>query len=140
MTADAPTTTTVESLIRAILDRANHHDAAGMRAYLTDEMIFVNPVTRTKDAREMVDFHAACYAAFPDMRYDIHRVVCGDDVGAAECHITATHQADFMGIAATARAVDFPAVFVCEVSGGKVSHWRAYFDTGTMMRQLGVSA
>ena len=43
-----------------------------------------------------------------------------------------------MGMAATGRNIDFAAVFVGEVSGGKLSHWQAYFDTGTMMRQLGV--
>ena len=70
--------------------------------------------------------------------YRIDRVVTDGNVGVAECGISATHQAEFMGLPATGRPIEFPAVFVGEVSNARVTHWRAYFDTGTMMRQLGV--
>ena len=117
---DAKTTT--EALIRAIMDHANQHDAAGMRVFLAEHMIFVNPVTGTGDVDEMVRFHANAYAAFPDMHYAIERILCDGNVAGAECRITATHHGEFMELAATSRMLDFPAVFVGEVSASNVRH------------------
>jgi steroid delta-isomerase-like uncharacterized protein len=78
------------------------------------------------------------YAAFPDLHFEVEREFsCGDQ--AAICwRGTGTHRGDFAGIPPTGRRVDYHSCMIAQTRDGKIARAWFYFDTGTLLRQLGV--
>ena len=82
---------------------------------------------------------AVFYSAFPDMRFEVEREFSSGDSVAVCWRVTGTHQGDFAGIPATGRKVDYHACGIFQIREGRIAYVRTYLDTGTIMRQLGVS-
>jgi len=82
--------------------------------------------------------------AFPDGRLTVDRVIASGDHVAVEFTGRGTHTgtlATSMGdIPATGRAVTLQFCDLMEFENGKVRRQRSYFDTGSMMAQLGLGA
>ena len=99
----------------------------------------------TFDGVEGARQYSAMWAdAFPDGRVTVDRVIAtGDDV-AVEYTGRGTHTGTLttgMGdIPATGRSVTLQLCDVLEFKDGKVHRQRTYFDTGSMMAQLGLTA
>src|SRR5438128_6993608 len=79
--------------------------------------------------------HSAIFAGFPDVEYRIERMLSQGDSVVVECTVVGTHQGEFAGVPATGRPMNLPVAFCVEVANGKVTDWRSYFDTATLMRQ-----
>jgi steroid delta-isomerase-like uncharacterized protein len=79
----------------------------------------------------------------PDGKVEIKNAIGGDEWVSFECVIRGTNTGPFatsMGeIPATGRAIDLPFSTFMQFRGGKLVGVRHYYDTATMMRQLGVS-
>jgi steroid delta-isomerase-like uncharacterized protein len=127
-----------ERVLRDVLDFANRRDVDGMQKFIADSMRFVNPVTGPTDKQGMRGFHTSFFAGIPDIHYEILRVLTDANHVVAETRITGTHKGELMGMPPTGRQIDLPAAFVVDVADDKVAEWHAYFDTATMLRQLGV--
>ncbi|MDQ2965751.1 MAG: ester cyclase [Chloroflexota bacterium] len=126
-----------ERLVRQSLDAANRRDVDGLQKNVADEVKFVNPVTGPVDKEGMRGFHAQFFAGFPDIHYTIDRLVTEDQQVVVETTITGTHKGELMGMAATGRRMEITAAFLIDVADGKISKWHSYFDTATMLRQIG---
>ena len=113
------------------------HDVTQFASNFTEDVVYVNPVTGTTDKKGMVGFHTGLFQAFPDMNYRVDRTTVQGDAVVAETTVTGTQRGDFAGVPATGKSVTLPIAFVMLFQANKVKEWRAYFDTGTMMRQLG---
>ncbi len=76
---------------------------------------------------------------FPDLRFAPEDVLSSGDKVVARVRVTGTHTGNFMGIAATGRGVDFPAIDILRFGDdGRVhEHW-GVMDVMSMMQQLGV--
>ncbi len=81
---------------------------------------------------------------FPDGRVTVDRVIAAGDEVVVEYTGTGTHTGTFstsMGdIPATGRSVTLTFCDVLEFRDGKVHRQRTYFDSGSMMAQLGLMA
>lgn len=78
-------------------------------------------------------------AAFPDLRSTPTHIVCEGSMLASRCEVTATHQGDFMGIAATGRTIRYEEMIMVRFDGGLiVEHW-SVADAMSIMAQLGVN-
>src|SRR5947209_18135752 len=126
-----------DDILRAVLELATHHDADAIQAYLAEDMRFRNPITAESDASGMHAVHSAIFAGFPDVEYRIERMLSQGDSVVVECTVVGTHQGEFAGVPATGRPMHLPVAFCVEVANGKVTDWRSYFDTATLMRQVG---
>jgi steroid delta-isomerase-like uncharacterized protein len=126
-----------EDVLRAILVLVNRHDADAIQAYLAEDMRFRNPITGDSDASGIHAVHSGIFAGFPDVEYRLERLLSQGDSVVVECTIIGTHQGEFAGVPATGRAINLPVAFCVDVIGGKVRDWRSYFDTATLMRQIG---
>ncbi len=100
-------------------------------------MNYVNPATGPTDKKGWNAFHTDLSGAFPDLMFHIDRVVSHGNTVVSECTITGTQKKEFAGVPATNRAIKIPAAFVVDLEAGRVKRWHSYFDTATMMRQLG---
>ena len=128
-----------DTLFRELIDHANRHDADAIQPYLADDMTFENPLTGPTDKRGMYGFHGSMWSSFPDLTYHLTNLVTTADTVVAECTVKGTHQAEMMGIPATHKHLTLQAAFVAQFKEGKIRRWTSYFDTGTMMRQLGLT-
>ena len=128
----------LESAVRAVLDIANTHDLDRFFREVADDVTFVNPVTGTSDKAGMRGFHDAFFSAFPDIHYQVNRVITSGDSAMVECNVTGTNTGDFMGMPATHRAMNVRAAFVVDMKDGKVKEWHTYFDQVQLQKQLGL--
>ena len=84
------------------------------------------------------EFARMYIAAFPDLHFDItEQFASGDDV--VTCWTaTGTHRGELMGVSATGRWTEVHGCNVSQFRQGKLAHSRIYWDSATLMRQLGI--
>jgi len=79
-------------------------------------------------------------SAFPDLELEIrHETPCGEDLSVIEFRATGTHQGPLEGIAPTGRRIEADVCNIIEVRAGKIAVEREYYDSLSMLRQLGVA-
>ena len=79
-------------------------------------------------------------AAFSDFHVEITSEVADRGVVAATMTMTGTHDGEFDGIPATGERIGLPVAVFSTVSGGRIIEEREFFDTGTLLSQLGLGA
>jgi predicted ester cyclase len=81
----------------------------------------------------------AMLAAFPDLHHTIETEVVAGEMIATVVTASGTHRADFLGIPATGKQVQFMVLSVDQVVDGKVvQHW-ALPDWMSLIAQLGAA-
>ena len=91
------------------------------------------------DGEEQVrEYYAASRAAFPDQRNEIHTLRHTDDAVIVEFDLLGTHLGDFAGFAPTGRTFRCRMAAIFEFDGDRIVCERIYFDSGTILRQLGL--
>lgn len=85
---------------------------------------------------EMVRIYTS---AFPDLRFDVTRMIAAGDMVVSEFVIRATHRGELFGLQPTGRSVVIPICNVIEVRDGKIFAEREYFDAAHLLRQLSAS-
>jgi steroid delta-isomerase-like uncharacterized protein len=86
---------------------------------------------------ELKDSVASFLVPFPDMTPEIRYLVQEDDLVSAWLSYTATHQADFAGVPATGRRVQFAEWDLLRVRDGKIQEITQYCDLFKIMSQIG---
>lgn len=130
------------SFARDMFATIDRHDVDGVAARLAADCEFAAPGFVGTGAETVVGFMTPFLAAFPDIS---HRVVNTLEVGdsvAIELEITGTHTEPLVGpggaLPATGQTMNLNAANVWQVTDGKIVSYRVYFDTATLMAQLGV--
>ena len=91
------------------------------------------------DGEEQVrEYYAASRAAFPDQRNEIHTLRHTDDAVIVEFDLLGTHLGDFAGFAPTGRTFRCRMAAIFEFDGDRIVCERIYFDSVTILRQLGL--
>jgi steroid delta-isomerase-like uncharacterized protein len=89
---------------------------------------------------EVMAYYTMTRTAFPDQRHDNVRLHHTDDAVIAEFDLLGTHQGELMGIPPTGKSFRCPVIAIFFFDGDVISNERIYFDTMTIMSQLGVMA
>ncbi len=92
------------------------------------------------DGREEVGrYFQETRTAFPDQRNELIALHHADDAVIVEANLYGTHEGSFRGLPATGRAFEmrFCAVFVFDED--RLVCERVYFDSNTVLRQLGIA-
>jgi steroid delta-isomerase-like uncharacterized protein len=96
-------------------------------------------LSTTHTLEESKQFFAMSFAAFPDMRADIHDQVAEGDKVVTRKTFHGTHQGEFMGIPPTGKQVAFDVIDIFRIADGRiVEHWFEGEMMG-LMQQLGVA-
>jgi len=91
------------------------------------------------DGEEQVRrYFATSRSAFPDQRNEIHSLRHADDAVVVEFDLLGTHTGEFAGFAATGRSFRCRMAAIFEFDGDRISCERVYFDSATILRQLGL--
>jgi steroid delta-isomerase-like uncharacterized protein len=83
-------------------------------------------------------FVAGMRHAFPDIQFIIEEMIAEGDLVALRYISHATHQRDFMGIAATNRQITVRGMDFFRISNGQITEAWSIFDQLAMLQQLGV--
>jgi steroid delta-isomerase-like uncharacterized protein len=79
-------------------------------------------------------------SAFPDLSIEVrHHHLPGEGVSIVEYSFAGTHEGELEGIPATGRRMEVVACSVAEIYDGQIHRERDYYDTLSLMRQLGLA-
>ena len=126
--------------MRSTYERISAGDLDGFATLVADDFVEHDKVPGlppTKDG--MLDYFRMLLAAFPDMRLDVEDLIADEDKTVARVTATATHQGEFMGVAATGKRAQIQLIDIMRFDDqGLVSeHW-GVADLLSLMQQLGV--
>jgi steroid delta-isomerase-like uncharacterized protein len=90
---------------------------------------------------EVMGYYASSRAAFPDQRNEIHAIRHADDAVIVEFDLLGTHSGPFLGLPPTGREFRcrMAAFFIFEAGTDRIEVERVYFDSGTILAQLGIT-
>ncbi len=77
------------------------------------------------------------FTAFPDIHLNTEQIIASGNYVVGRMLVTGTHQGELHGIQPTNRRVEFHDCIVWEVRNGKMIYIQDYWDTATMLRQIG---
>ena len=90
------------------------------------------------DSDAWTAFTGGFVEAFPDLRLTVEDVLAEGDMTAARVGFRGTHTGRFQGLPPTGRTVDFSAIEINRMEGGRVAeHW-VQMDQLAMLQQLGL--
>ena len=110
-------------------------------AILDPDVSFVGPIT--PDGIVGIEgykrFALGWYEGFPDRHFEVVEEWIDGDRIATLFHITGTHQGEFMGQAATGRAIDVKGMNFFQVDGGKIRAIQAFFNPLHLLEPIGLA-
>ena len=131
----------VAELHRAVYQAINARDLDGLREIYDADCVYV-----TGDGVEQSGVDAVLRAvrkftaAFPDLAIEIRQQhEAADDMSIVEYTFAGTHRGELEGIPATGREMEVVACSVVAVRDGRIVEERDYYDTLSLMTQLGIA-
>jgi steroid delta-isomerase-like uncharacterized protein len=131
-------------LARRVLDLWNTRDFDRAASFVADNAECVNVAFNTtfRGPEGYREFMQSWATAFPDGRIEIKRVIADENGAAVEYTGRGTNTGPLTGpmgtIQATGRQGELALCDVLEIERGKIRRLRSYFDSATLMRQLGI--
>jgi steroid delta-isomerase-like uncharacterized protein len=130
----------VEEQVRAYFEAMDNRDAHAMISHWREdgiEDVVAVGVMRGHD--ELREFFSSMFAAMPDARTTVTRLVAGEQSCAVEWRLEGTFDgAPYMGIEPTGKHVELRGFDLVEVEDGKIVSLTAYFDGASYARQIGM--
>ena len=130
----------MKELVERLVEAWNAHDPdAVAHCYSIDAVSRDITLTEPLHGREAIRNAAAMYMrAFPDMHFEIRRMVCGPDTVCEEWSVIGTHDGDLMGLEPTHRQGMTLGCNVIQVGDdGLIYSETTYWDAAGLYRQLG---
>ena len=130
----------VEDKVRSYFEAMNERDPDAMVAHWREDGVEdIVPVGILRGHAELRDYFASMFAAMPDARTTVTRLVAGEQSCAVEWRLEATLSgAPFMGIEPTGKHVEIRGFDLFELEDGELVSNTAYFDGAGFARQIGM--
>jgi steroid delta-isomerase-like uncharacterized protein len=130
----------VEEKVRAYFEAMDNRDAEGMASHWSDEGVEdVVPVGVLRGRDELREYFSSLFAAMPDARTTVTRLIAGEQSCAVEWRLEGTLSgAPFMGIEPTDKHVEIRGFDLFELENEKLVSNTAYFDGMGFARQIGM--
>lgn len=123
-----------------IYELISAHDIDGFAELMADDLVEHEelPGGGSPTREGVQQFFRDQIAAFPDFAMTLQQVVDGGDTVAARVRLTGTHQAEFMGMPPSGRAIDIELIDIMRFGDDGLvhEHWGVADGLG-MMQQLG---
>ena len=128
-----------DAVIREHMDSENRLDFDATIATFSHPRYELIATGQVFDGEEQVrQYYATSRAAFPDQRNEIHSLRHADDAVVVEFDLLGTHLGEFAGFAPTGKEFRCRMAAIFEFEGDRIVCERVYFDSMTMLRQLGL--
>lgn len=131
----------IKEAVKKELEALNRQDVEGVMAFYTQDVIFddISLSEPLRGSQEMREFMQGMYAAFPDLHVELHSLFGEDDIVAAEYQLIGTHMGDLDGSSPTGKTFRVKALSVYEYDGQRFTKETFYWDSASMLRQLGLA-
>jgi steroid delta-isomerase-like uncharacterized protein len=126
-------------VVREHMDSENRHDFDATIATFAHPRYELIATGQVFDGEEAVrEYYRTSRTAFPDQRNEIRSLHVAPNAVIAEFDLLGTHDGEFAGFAATGREFRCPMIAVFDFDGDRIISERVYFDSATILRQLGL--
>jgi steroid delta-isomerase-like uncharacterized protein len=131
-----------EAVVRLHMEAENDHDydtVIGTFAHPRYELMATAQVFDGEDA--VREYFTLSRTSFPDQRNELVSMRSTDDAVIVELDLLGTHQGPLRGLEPTGRTFRsrMAALFIFEDGGDGIVCERVYFDSGDILRQLGLA-
>ncbi len=130
---------TAKAVVRRFVEEyQTGHDVSVAEELLADDFVDHSPFgPLSPDRAGVLALFGMLFAAFPDLRGEIHQQFADGDNVITRKTFYGTHRGDFMGIPPSGTEVAFDVIDIVRVRDGKmVEHWNVV-DAMALMTQLG---
>lgn len=129
-----------EQIVREHMESENRHEFDATLATFDHPRYEIVATGDVYDGAEEVSrYYAETRAAFPDQRNRLVALYHSDDAVIVEFDLLGTHRGSFRGLPATGRAFECRMVALFLFEDDRLVCERVYFDSATLLRQLGVA-
>ncbi len=128
-----------EAVVREHMESENRHDFDATIATFARPRYEIVPTGDVFDGETAVrGYFAASRAAFPDQRNELRALRHTDDAVIVEFDLLGTHLGPLRGIPPTGKEFRCPMTAFFVFEGDRIVCERVYFDSATILRQLGL--
>lgn len=140
-TPDAELRARREAVIIEHMESENVHDYGTTMATFSHPRYEIVPTGDVFDGTERVlEYFAESRTAFPDQRNELIALHHAEDSIVVEFKLLGTHLGPFRGLPATGRSFEVQCIAVFQFDDGVgIICERPYFDSATILRQLGIA-
>ena len=126
--------------VREVFDAWNSHDSERYVRLLDEKLVIESDtLPQTLMGRDAAkQFFLVYVNAFPDLHFQIDQMLAVGEYVITRWTATGTHRGDLMGIAPTNRSAVTHGCSIAEYRNGHPVSDRLYWDSGNLLRQLGV--
>jgi steroid delta-isomerase-like uncharacterized protein len=134
---------TQQQFIQSFYDVVNSHDIDKFLECFSDNSQFktVSTDENYQGKNEIRDMAEKWMKAFPDGKFQVHKIIGSSDNWGVEMSFTGTHQgllSSSMGdIPATGKKVNVPACDIFTLKNNKIQSVNCYLSVALMLKQLG---
>ena len=126
-----------EQVLRRLLEAQNANDMEGALACFAHARYELIGNQRVYDGVDDVRrYYEMTRRYFPDLHFDVIDLHHGDDAVVCEVWMSGTHLGSGPDFEATGRRFRCRSAIIFAFQGDKLTSARAYYDTGTIARQL----
>jgi steroid delta-isomerase-like uncharacterized protein len=129
-----------EATVREHMESENRHDFdTTMRTFHQPRYEIIATGDVYDGEGEVARYFEETRAAFPDQRNELIALHHADDAVVAEFDLKGTHLGSFRGLPATGKDFTCRMVALFLFEGDRLVGERVYFDSATILRQLGIA-
>jgi steroid delta-isomerase-like uncharacterized protein len=130
----------VEQRVRSYFDAMDRRDVDGMLGHWAEDGVEeMVPVGILRGGDELRRSFSSMFAALPDMRTTVTRLVAGERTCAVEWRIEGSFDGEpYMGIEPTGSRVEIRGMDLIELEDDQIVSLTAYFDGAGYARQIGM--
>ncbi len=125
-----------ESIVRKAFNALNRHDLDAWLEHFADDATLIVYSGRRFDKKGAHNLMSEGFKIFPDVKYNLIRLVSQGDTVVEESIATGTHKREYYGIAATDKKFTLPRLSIYDLKDGKIKQLRAYANERTLIQQL----
>jgi len=146
LATEAPTTEEIVKLARKHVDAFNSGDWQQMQALLAPDSHYheLGTQRQVEGPEKIVELFKGWKTAFPDAVGTVTSAMASGNKAALEVTWNGTHSGPLVTaegtIPASGKRQETPAAFLFTFEGGKVKESRHYFDSMTLLKQIGAAA
>lgn len=130
---------TIESTVAAYVDAWNDRDPDAIVDRFAPRGTYDSPGTDGPLTGDAIGDHAAeLFESFPDLQFDVERLVTDHGTASVEWTMRGTNAGPFGGFPPTEEAVSLPGTDVIDVADDGLASVRGHFDRETLLAQLGL--
>ena len=100
-----------EKIVKELFEAYNRRDIDFIINSFADDLIFVLPSGETIGKDELPQVYSMLFDVFQDGKWSTPRVISKGNVVAVEILVEGTHKGEFLGIPATDKKIEIPAVW-----------------------------